>query len=82
MAAEPIVIYSRQECHLCEEAKSVVARVASARGIAVQTIDVDSDPKLAAEFGLEVPVVFVAGRKAFKFRVDAARLEKLLERSA
>ena len=79
--ADPrIRIYSRRECHLCDDAKAVVAPIAEARGLSVETVDVDSSAELAARYGLEVPVVFVDGRKAFKFRVDVAKLEKLLDR--
>lgn len=78
---QPIVIYSRRECHLCDVAKELVMPVASRRGIPVQTIDVDSDDELRAKYGLEVPVVFVNGRKAFKYRVDAKKLEALLDRT-
>lgn len=79
--ASPIVIYSRRECHLCEVAKAVVAPVARARGVEVETVDVDSSRELADLYGNEVPVVFVNGRKAFKYRVDAKKLEALLDRT-
>lgn len=77
---QPIVIYSRKQCHLCDEAKAAIAPAAARRGLAIEVVDVDSDPSLAAKYGLEVPVVFVNGRKAFKYRVDVAKLESLLER--
>ena len=77
---QPIVIYSRKQCHLCDEAKAVVAPVALRRGLAIEVVDVDTDPSLVEKYGLEVPVVFVHGRKAFKYRVDVAKLESLLER--
>jgi glutaredoxin len=78
----PIVIYSRRECHLCDVAKAVVAPIAARRGLSVETFDVDGDPKLKELYGLEVPVVFVNGRKAFKYRVETAKLEALLDRGA
>ena len=33
-------------------------------------IDVDSDDQLRRQFTDEVPVVFIDGRKAFKYRLD------------
>lgn len=33
-------------------------------------IDVDANPDLGDRFGEEVPVVFIDGKKAFKYRVD------------
>ena len=35
---------------------------------------------LEAQFGIEVPVLFVNGRKAFKYRCSARELRKRLER--
>ena len=74
------MIYTRRECGLCDEAKEAIAPVARRRGLDVQLIDVDGDPKLAELYGMEVPVVMVNGRKAFKFRVDPKQLEALLDR--
>lgn len=76
----PIVIYTRRECGLCDEAKEAVAPVANRRGVAVELVDIDRDPALRALYDTEVPVVFVHGRKAFKYRVDTAKLESLLDR--
>jgi hypothetical protein len=33
-------------------------------------IDVDSDAKIRRQYTDEVPVVFINGRKAFKYRMD------------
>ena len=76
----PIVIYTRRECGLCHEATDAIAPIAKRRGVSVELVDVDRDAELVRLYGNEVPVVFVNGRKAFKFRVDVAKLESLLER--
>jgi hypothetical protein len=60
--------------------KAVVAMLALQFGATVEQIDVDSDPALAAEFGAEVPVLFINDRKAFKYRVTAAELRARLQR--
>jgi len=33
-------------------------------------VDVDSDPNLRRQYNDQVPVVFINGRKAFKYRMD------------
>ncbi|MCB0220184.1 MAG: glutaredoxin family protein [Chrysiogenetes bacterium] len=73
-----VTLYTRAECHLCEEAKAVLERVAADQPFALEVVDVDTDPDLAGQYGLEVPVVLIAGRKRFKYRVDEERLRKLL----
>lgn len=76
------MIYTRRECGLCDEAKTAIAPIARRRGVAVELVDIDRDPELVKLYGEEVPVVFVNGRKAFKFHVDTSKLEALLERGA
>ena len=80
--AATVTVYSREECHLCEEALDAVRCVASdvARPVTVERVDVDDDPALREEYGERVPYVLVDGRPAFKFRVDAAELRQRLER--
>jgi hypothetical protein len=39
-------------------------------GFKWQEVDVDSDESLRRQFTDEVPVVFIDGRKAFKYRMD------------
>jgi glutaredoxin len=78
----PIVtVYTREGCHLCEEAIDTIRRVAdsSRTGIFLDVIDVDTDPELRAEYDERVPYVLVDGRPQFKYRVDEAELEALLE---
>ena len=77
-----IVIYTRHDCHLCDEAKAAVARATAGLGVKVVKVDVDTDPALRERFGHEVPVVFIDDHKAFKFRVDEARLLRRLRRGA
>ncbi len=38
------------------------------------------EDEIQKEFGNEVPVLFINGRKAFKYRVTARELAKRLER--
>ena len=49
---------------------------------ALQRIEIDGDPGLEARFGIEVPVLFVNDRKAFKYRCTPAELRKRLAREA
>lgn len=79
-----VIVYSRKKCCLCDEAKAVIEGVAEASGIgiALQEVDIDDDPELRKLYTNEVPVVFVGGKKAFKYRVDAGVLRGRLERAA
>ncbi|MCH7570135.1 MAG: glutaredoxin family protein [Deltaproteobacteria bacterium] len=58
--------------------KGVVRDVAEEVPLEVEEVDVDSGPDLREKFGAEVPVLFIDGRKAFKYRVAARELKKKL----
>jgi len=76
-----ITLYGKADCCLCDDAKAIVRRVAPAYPVTVREVDIESDPALRARFGEEIPVVFVDGRKAFKFRVPERDLRRRLDRA-
>jgi len=75
-----VKIYSRADCHLCEEAKSTIEAVADEvdTPVRIEEVDVDTDETLRAEYGDRVPYVFVDGWPAFKYEVDAEELRRQL----
>ncbi len=75
-----IVLYGRADCRLCDEAKGVLRRVAAAYPAAIREVDILAAPELDLRFREEIPVVFVEGRKAFKFRVPEGELRRRLDR--
>jgi hypothetical protein len=60
--------------------KAAVRAVAEKIPLQMEEIDVDSAPEMKERFGGEVPVLFIDGRKAFKYRVTAGELEKRLRK--
>ncbi|NWJ73489.1 glutaredoxin family protein [Pseudonocardia sp. ICBG1122] len=67
-------LLTRVGCHLCDDAAEVLARVCAETGTGWDTVDVDSDDELRAEYGDQVPVVLLDGREHDSFRVDEERL--------
>lgn len=78
--AVEVTVYSREDCHLCEEAIADVERAAEDVGatVAIEEIDVDEDEQLAAEYGERVPYVLLDGEPAYKYRVDSFDLRRRL----
>ncbi len=70
--AEPrqVIVYSRKGCHLCEIVKESIVKLHKRGGFTWQEIDVDSDSEIRRLYNDEVPVVFINGRKAFKYRMN------------
>jgi glutaredoxin len=77
-----VTIYSRQGCHLCDQMKAVVERVGRSVAIAVEQIDVSTDPALEARYGVDIPVLLVGGMKAAKYRVTEEELRRILSARA
>ena len=73
-----LVIYTRKDCCLCDEMKNVIREVAAHTALALEEIDVDGSLETREKYGSEVPVLFINGRKSFKYRVTRRQLEKKL----
>ena len=75
-----LTLYSRPGCHLCDDMKAVIRRVAaSARvPIALDEIDISTDAALESRYGLEIPVLLVEGKKVAKYRISEEDLRRAL----
>jgi glutaredoxin len=78
MPARTVELLAREGCHLCDDARRLVQRVAAETGTGWTEIDVDTDPRLRAEFGDLVPVVRVDGKELGYWRIDEAKLRRAL----
>ena len=76
-----VVVYSRKGCHLCEIVKESIAKLQKRGGFTWREIDVDSDAEIRRLYTDEVPVVFINGRKAFKYRMDEQEFLRKLSAS-
>jgi glutaredoxin len=75
-----LILYTRKDCCLCEEMKEIVRQVAESFVFTLEEVDVDSSAELQEQYGNEVPVLLVNGRKAFKYRVTTRELESRLRK--
>ena len=87
MAVVQLTLLTKPGCHLCDDAREVVASVSetlSSRGITVevQELNILEDAALARRHSEEIPVVQINGRRHAIWRVDPAKLERAIERAA
>ena len=73
-----LVLYSRPDCHLCDVAKPVLLAAAHRHGAVVEERNVEDDPMWEQAYGSQIPVAFLGRLKLFKYRADAAALERRL----
>ena len=70
-----IVLVTRQDCHLCDEALTALRSV----GVEPELRDVDADPGLHALYDWRVPVVMLDGRVIAEGRIDRDALRKAIQ---
>ena len=68
-----VTIYSRHGCHLCEIAESAVRDVNKEVSFDLQVLYIDGDAALEKEYGEEVPVTLINGKRHDYFKVDKKR---------
>ncbi len=73
-----VVVYSRKGCHLCDVVKETLTQVQRDADFQWHEVDIDVDLQLRQEYNDEVPVVFIDGRKAFKYRMDGREFLRAL----
>jgi glutaredoxin len=71
-----VTLYTRPGCHLCEEAKSLIEPLLAEFGARLREINIDTDPELRERYNVDVPVIFLAGRKIAKHRVDPIQFRR------
>lgn len=72
------VVYSRDNCPLCDEFIAELARLLAPTAERLDVRDVDADPLMQRRFGLKIPVLTVDGSPVCHGRLDAAAVARLL----
>ena len=75
---QPLRIYSRQGCHLCDVLIEELLPIIRGR-LATEICDIDSRPDWRAEYDTRVPVVEYAGAVVSEFPLDRPAITALLE---
>ena len=75
-------LYTRRDCELCHDMEAILAAELPRFDAQLSRCEIDGVAELEAQFGTEVPVLFVNQRKAFKYRCTARELRKRLLREA
>jgi Glutaredoxin-like domain (DUF836) len=73
-----MTLIGKPGCHLCDDARIVVERVAADTGIGWAEVSILDDDALAQEYGEQIPVLLVDGEQHTFWRVDEQRLRAAL----
>jgi hypothetical protein len=80
-----ITLIGKAGCHLCDDARAVVLRVAAETGARVEELDLlaeDFDPVLKEKYVEQIPVTLVNGAQHDFWRVDPERLREAVRAAA
>jgi hypothetical protein len=73
-----VTLYGRPDCHLCDEARGVLARVRATHPFRLEEVDIEADDALFKRFLERIPVVALDGEELFDHFVDEDQLRQRL----
>ena len=73
-----VTLYTRTGCHLCDQAKAVLADARRQTDFQYEEFDIDADPELRRMYNEEVPVVAINRTPVFRYAVDLGELLRRL----
>jgi hypothetical protein len=73
-----VVLIGKKDCHLCDNARLILAKVCDELGETWGELSILEDPQLADQYFESIPVVLIDGKIHDKWRVDEARLRSAL----
>jgi hypothetical protein len=73
-----VVLYGREGCCLCDEARKVIERVRARHAFVLEERDIDRDIALLRAYLERIPVVTIDGVEEFELFVDEGELERRL----
>jgi hypothetical protein len=74
-----VVLYGRDGCCLCDDARQILLRVRSRRPFLLEERDIDRDDALLRAYLERIPVVTIDGVEQFELFVDENELERRLD---
>ena len=78
MTPARITLIGKPGCHLCDQAREVVAAVAAELGVSWEEHSILEDPSLHERYAEQIPVTLVDGQPHDFWRVSPERLKAAL----
>jgi hypothetical protein len=78
MSSPDVVLYGRDGCCLCDDAREILERVRATHPFALTERDIDADDGLLRAYLERIPVVVIDGVEVFELVVDESELRRHL----
>ena len=77
------LLYSKRECHLCDEAAAILTSIAAELDLDWHRVDIETDPALFERFRYDIPVVEILGGATLQWPTTRERVRRaVLERAS
>jgi glutaredoxin len=80
MSPTEVVLYTKPGCCLCDEVKLKLQALQQRQPFGLREINILENRETHERFKDEIPVVFINGKKAFKYHLDEGEFLKRLAR--
>lgn len=80
--SKTLTLYTRAGCPLCEEMASHVIELMGESGHALNSVDVDADSVLKAQYGWDVPLLFDGGNELCRHQLNLPAFQEWLRANA
>ena len=77
-----VVLYGRDGCHLCDDARVVLQNLQREVPFTLSEIDIETDDRLFKRYLERIPVIALNGEELYDFFVDAEDLASRLRKLA
>jgi len=74
-----VVVYCKPGCHLCDVVKETLKGLEGKASFQWREVNIEEDPEAHKLYWDQIPVVFVDGKKAFKYRMSERHFLRRLE---
>jgi glutaredoxin len=75
-----VVLYGREGCCLCDDAREMLLRIRSHHPFELRERDIESDEALLRDFLERIPVIEIDGVEEFELLIDESELEHRLDK--
>lgn len=75
---EPLIVYTRRNCPLCDSGLRTARQVAAAHGVPLETVDITRSAELSAAYGDVAPAIVYRGELVSAGAISALRLTRYL----
>ena len=73
-----VTLYGKANCHLCEDAHALLVRLSQRYPLALEEIDITSDPALFRRYDIRIPVIVIDQRLELEAPIEERTLREAL----